>query len=567
MRDFAFTLVLTLLGGANVLAAPVEPQSTENLEDIYSSWINKIRPTHSRHNSSSHRTSVDAYPLSIRSHEADEHNVKTKTETQVITEDCSATDDMVQTTIVELVPSTRILEYTPSYTKTKTVVRTVLYDVTETASTKSTHKPKHTKHTWTETVTTPSSTTSKSKKHSKSSKTTVSPPPSSSAPSSRSSKKEVVVTTSEVIEVVTIGTSEVVETMTLTEGDSRLSTMTQTSSSTSSSSSQSWPSYLTILSKFPPIPLPTYSADAVVGDVEDMATSNASPLSTSLRTIHHYSTTMTRITPDALHYTTTPARLFVAETQGADDVAENLSARDDDDDPDHFYKKYRKPDKAMSKRMSRWSRHHSIQMEKQSSYKHKVWIKSLEKAVKAADKAMKTHKYDHDDRDEQVASVGMVARDTAMETPKPADVVITVTTTVLPIQNETYSISFRTVHASKTGSAKNATITSPSKTHSKVVSKSSSSKTSKTSSGSSSNTTSPPALEMDADAMTTSKYLFCTTPPCLGERQKPASTKTTFEAVASTIRELNSSAESQTDVPTYSHICIHPSTVMDNNGM
>lgn len=489
----------------------------------FSSWLSRLQPIHTKSNNSTHSTSHGPYPVSIRTHDADEQNVKTRTETRVITEDCSATDDMVRTTIVEMIPSTRVLEYTPSYRTTKTVIQTVLYDVTKTASSTRSRKP--TKHTLTETVSSPSSTTSKSsrkhtrsKKHTRSSNTTASPPPSSSVSSFGSSKSVVVVTTSEVVEVVTVGYTEVATTLTLSEGDSRLSSMTQTSSTGSSSATGSlnWPPYLTDLSKFSYPPLPTWSADAVVGEVKDMATSNPSPFSRFSRTIHHnatsktyspldllhHSTTSKTHTPvDVLHHTTTPAVLPAAETQGANDIVENLSARDDDDDPDHDYKKYRKPDKAMSKRMSRWSKHHSKLMRKQSSYKSEAWIKSYSKSIKSANKASKK-KHHHDDDDDQVASAGLPAREVSMAAPATTYVEVTVTTTVLPTQNGTYSISFRTVHASKTASVMDGVSTSKaskkhSKTHSKAFSKTSS-KAHKSSSKTLSKTASPTASEIDS---------------------------------------------------------------------
>lgn len=537
---------------------------------------------HTKSNNSTHSTSHGPHKVSIRTHEADEQDVKTKTETRIITEDCSATDDMVRTTIVEMVPSTRVLEYTPSYRTTKTIIQTVLYDVTKTASSSRSRKP--TKHTLTETVSSPSSTvtTKSSKKHTKSSKThtkhhssktTESAPPSSSASSSLSSKSVVVVTTSEVVEVVTVGYTEVTSTMTLTDGDSKLSSMTQTSSTGSSSAAGSlnWPPYLTDLSKFSDPPFPTWPADAVVGDMKGMATSNMSPSSTSLRTIHQNATSQTPSLVDIIshhtttsqsptrldiisHHTTTAAVLPTAETQAANDIVENLSARDDDDDPDHDYKKYRKPDKAMSKRMSRWSKHHSKLMRKQSSYSSEAWFKSYTKSIKSANKASrKKHHHDDDDEDDQVASAGLPAREVSMAAPAITNVEVTVTTTVLPTQNETYSISIRTVHASKTASVMDSVSTSKaskkhSKTHSKSHSKShskasskTSSKAHKSSSKTSSKTASPTALEMDIDGMATSTYPWptfiktCTGLKCHWGSVGPAPSKTTLEAEDATM--------------------------------
>ncbi|KAG9706036.1 hypothetical protein KCU73_g17823, partial [Aureobasidium melanogenum] len=208
--------------------------------------------------------------------------------------------------------------------------------------------------------------------------------------------------------------------------------------------------------------------------------------------------------------TTTAAVLPTAETQVANDIVENLSARDDDDDPDHDYKKYRKPDKAMSKRMSRWSKHHSKLMRKQSSYSSEAWFKSYTKSIKSANKASrKKHHHDDDDEDNQVASAGLPVREVSMAAPAITYVEVTVTTTVLPTQNETHSISIRTVHASKTASAMGVSTSKTFKTHSKSHTKASSktsSKAHKSSSKTSSKTASPTASEMDIDGMATSTY-------------------------------------------------------------
>lgn len=516
-----------------------------------SSWfskLDKIRPTHSKHHNSSHATSREHYSVSIRTHEAEEQDVKTKTKTQIITEDCSSTDEMERTTIVEMVPTTRVVEYVPSYIETATETITVLYDASKTASSTRSHKSKHTKHTWTEIVTTSSPTASKfsksskkhtRSKHTRSSKTTGSPSPSSSVSPTFSPKTEVVVTTSEVIEVVTVGYTEVTSTMTLTEGDSRLSSMSQTSSTGSSSAAYSIDR--PIAPSWWPI---TFSADVVNGDVNAISTPKASSMSTSFRTIYPNATFKAHTSPDVLSHTTTPAKLPTTKIQGSDDIVEGLSAREDDDDPDHFSKKYLKPDKAMSKRMSRWSEHHSILMEKQSSYKHEAWIRSYEKSIKSADKASKK-KHHHDD-DEHFASAGMFARDdAAMTAPASARAVVTVTTTILPTQNETYSISIRTIHANKTGGAKNATVSMPSQTHSKA-----SSKASRTSSGSSSKITSPSALEVNADAIITSEYPICMTPPCRRDIERIAPTKITLEVENASMSTMDSTSGSASTVST-----------------
>lgn len=481
MKDLFLILVLTLLGSMGVLAAPVEQYTKQNPKSLFSSWMSNVDQTHSKHHNSSRSTSQGSHQVSIRIHKADKDGVKTKTETQIITEDCSATDDGVRTTVVEMVPTTRVLVVTPSYIKTKTVVETVLYDVTKTASSTRSHRP--TKHTLTETVISSSPTTSKSSKkhtrskssktHTRSFKTTESAVPSSTASSSYSSKKEVVVTTSEVVEVVTVGYTEVSTTMTLTEGDSRLSSTTP-AASTKSTGSLHWPPYLTDPSKYTyktPEPQPT---DAVVGDLN-----NTSSFSISFRTIHHNKTSKSLTMPDPNWLITLPAALPAAQTPGANDIVDNLSARDDDDDPDHDYTKYLKPDKAMSKRMSRWSKHHSELMEKQSDYKQEARAKSRSLSAKSADKAhsksienaKKASKKHHDGDDDQVASVGLDAREVSIAGPATTYVEVTVTTTVLPTQNGTYSISYRTVHASRTGSADVISTSKVSKTHSKASSK------------------------------------------------------------------------------------------------
>ncbi|KAG9966354.1 hypothetical protein KCU61_g1145, partial [Aureobasidium melanogenum] len=553
MKDLGLILMLTLLGSMGVLAAPVEQYTQREPKSLLSSWLSRVHPIHTKHDNSSDSTSYGPFKVSIRTHEADVQNVKTKTETRIVTEDCSATDDMVRTTIVEMVPSTRVLEYTPSYRTTKTVIQTVLYDVTKTASSTRSHRP--TKHTLTETVISPSPTTSKSsrkhtrsKKHTRSSNTTVSPFPSSSVSPSSSSMSVVVVTTSEVVEVVTVGYTEVTSTMTLTEGDSRLSSTTQTSSTGSSSAANpfTYPILFTELPTLPSVQPGSRSADEIAGDVRDMATSDLSPIPTSFSTIHHNATSKTYPPVDVIsHYTTTPAEL-PAKTQGADDDVVNLSARDDDDDdPDHDYKKYRKPDKAMSKRMSRWSKHHSKSMEKQSSYKQEARAKSRSLSAKSADKASRK-KHHHDD-DDCVASAGLAVREVSMAAPATTYVEVTVTTTVLPTQNGTYSISFRTVHASKTASAMDGVSTSKaSKKHSKTRSKShskASSKTSskayKSSSKTSSETVSPTASGIDTDGMATSTYPWPKfTKTCTDMWCHWFPTKTTLEAEDATMSSM-----------------------------
>jgi hypothetical protein len=226
-----------------------------------------------------------SYSVSFRNHKSGEDDSKTKTVT--VTEDCTATDDFESSTSVVEVPSTQVTESLPTVTVTKKVTRV------EWVSTKSLHKPKHTKHHWTETETvetvaptTVESTEThtkhhkskhhkskhhKSKYHTKHSTeiietTEVIEPPSSALSVSETSsefeetplptsshsvtrtpslsvpqtssessvKEEVVVITTEEVKVVTTGYEEVVSTITLSGNDTRFSTLTKPTSTGSS---------------------------------------------------------------------------------------------------------------------------------------------------------------------------------------------------------------------------------------------------------------------------------------------------------------------------------------------
>jgi hypothetical protein len=267
MKGLVLRSVLALSGSMGVFAASVE-QSTNTSSVSLSQYIDRATTDSTQFHSEiwtplipipteiplpSNHSSL-SYSVSFREHKSGDDNVKTKTKT--ITEDYSATDDVERSTTVVMVPSTQVYEYHPTITKTITHVEVVM--------TKSLHKPKHTKHHWTETETeveteteiveSPSSTTlesskthtkhHKSKHHTESSKkhsseTVETPLPTSSVSvtqsSSESSVQEVVVVTTEDVQVVTTGYEEVVSTITLSEGDSRLSTLTKASPTGSSS--------------------------------------------------------------------------------------------------------------------------------------------------------------------------------------------------------------------------------------------------------------------------------------------------------------------------------------------
>jgi hypothetical protein len=278
MKGLGLTSVLALSGSIGVFAAPVE-QFTTTLSVSLSQYMNRATTDSTQFNSETwpplfpvptswpSPSNHSSYSVSFRKHKSGEENVKTKTKT--VTEDCSATDDVERSTTVVMVPSTQVIEYHPTVTETVTSVEVVI--------TKSLHKPKHTKHSWTETevetetetvetpppstetVESPPSTVSessktrtkhhkskhhKSKHHTKSSKvhsseTVETPLPTSSLSvtqtSSESSVQEVVVVTTEDVQVVTTGYEEVISTITLSEGDSRLSTLTKATPTGSSS--------------------------------------------------------------------------------------------------------------------------------------------------------------------------------------------------------------------------------------------------------------------------------------------------------------------------------------------
>lgn len=364
-------------------------------------------------------------------HKSGEDNFKTKTKT--VTEDCTAADDAESSTTVETVPSTKV-------PKTTTVTKIRIDLVT----TKSLHKPKHTKHHWTqtevetetETIESPTPTSSessethtkhhksKSKHHSKhhtkhnTTEIVETPVPtsveSSSQSSSDTSVQEVVVVTTEQVEVVTTGIEEVVSTITLSEDDSRLSTLT-TASSTESSTVAPWrtndpffPSPLTPM--FPPETmepyhpfmsphLPPFISTQLLYSFwpETEPTADDSTTRTGHKTkeppfINTVEPLSSSSTTDAEYPLITNApESLPTEIFGTDELVETLVVHDNGD-PDKKRDKYLKPDKAMSKRMSRWSKHHSHAEEKNWSRHLKHGIKSLEDRIEYDNKHSKKHK-------------------------------------------------------------------------------------------------------------------------------------------------------------------------------
>lgn len=363
-------------------------------------------------------------------HKSGEDKFKTKTKT--VTEDCTATDDAESSTTVETVSSTKV-------PKTTTVTKIRIDLVT----TKSLHKPKHTKHHWTETevetetetIESPTPTSSessethtkhhksKSKHHSKhhtkhnTTEIVETPVPtsveSSSQSSSDTSVQEVVVVTTEQVEVVTTGIEEVVSTITLSEGDSRLSTLT-TASSTESSDVAPWrtsepflPYYITPLfnpetpyrpwlsSHLPPflstqLPNSFWHGTESVTDDSTTRTGHKTKEPPSISTVETPSSSSTTDVEYHPHITNAP-EFPPTETFDADEPVETLVARDNGD-PDKKRDKYLKPDKAMSKRMSRWSKHHSYAEEKNWSRHLKHGVKSLEDRIEYDEKHSKKHK-------------------------------------------------------------------------------------------------------------------------------------------------------------------------------
>jgi hypothetical protein len=98
----------------------------------------------------------------------------------------------------------------------------------------------------------------------------------------------------------------------------------------------------------------------------------------------------TVIHPDHTITITTAPEFRTTEISSADEVAETLFARDNGD-PRKKYDKYRKPDKAMSKRMSRWSKHHSHAEEKNWSRHTKYQVKSLEEQMEYDESSWSKH--------------------------------------------------------------------------------------------------------------------------------------------------------------------------------
>jgi hypothetical protein len=353
-------------------------------------------------------------------HKSGEDKFKTKTKT--VTEDCTASDDVESSTAVETVSFTTV-------PKTTTVTKIRIDLVT----TKSLHKPKHTKHHWTETevetetetIESPTPTSSefpethtkhhksKSKHHSKhhtkhnTTEIVETPVPtsveSSSQSSSDTSMQEVVVVTTEQVEVVTTGIEEVVSTITLSEGDSRLSTLT-TASSTESSTVAPWrtndpfftPMFppLFVSPHLPPfistqLPNSFWSETESVTDDSTTRTGHKTKEPPSINTVGTPSSSST--TDVEYPLITTAPKFLPTEMFITDELVETLVARDNGD-PDKKRDKYLKPNKAMSKRMSRWSKHHSHAEEKNWSRHLKHGVKSLEDRIEYDNKHSKKHK-------------------------------------------------------------------------------------------------------------------------------------------------------------------------------
>lgn len=421
-------------------------------------------------------------------HHTSEHHKsgKTKTKTKTVTEDCDDDDNESITTSVEVSSSPVTITAPETVTMTVTII--------DFESTKSLYKPKHTKHTLTEseietvestspTVTESSETStkhhkskhhkskhSKSKhhkskhhksKHSSSETVEETPVPTSVQSSSQSlsqsasdtSKEEVVVVTTEEVEVVTTGVEEIVSTITLSEGDTTLSTLTQASSTesltvapwrTSSSLNPlidpTWPyriwptethSYaLSTETRSPFIPLtpkilltPTdwwFTSTKTESPAEETTPPTRSGHKTkeppsifsevygltsdsSKETLHlsiptegplqvRLNSTFIYSMEDPISTITTAPEYPPPVTWSAEDATETLVARDvAGGDPRKKHDKMLKPDKAMSKRMSRWSKHHSHLLEKSWSYHTKHELKSLEQQMEYDAKHSKKH--------------------------------------------------------------------------------------------------------------------------------------------------------------------------------
>lgn len=415
---------------------------------------------------------------------------KYKTKTKTVTEDCDDDDDESITTSVE-VSSTPVTITAPG-TVTKTVIRI------DFESTKSLHKPKHTKHHLTETevetetetiestsptVTESSEThtkhhkskhhkskTHKSKhhksKHSSSETVVETPVPTSVVSSSQSlsqsasdtSKEEVVVVTTEEVEVITTGVEEIVSTITVSEGDTRLSTLTKATPTESSTEilppfvpvtlpppepsttsdytkiwvpdteSYSHPWLTSTFSLFPPtLPETPFTSDwweaytHTETPAEETTTATRSghktkeppfifhktPRSSELYSEIYplssisseeipppWTTTSEFFQPsfppnlktsmgDPASTITTAPEFYSAETWSADSLVGILNARDSaGGDPRKKHDKMLKPDHAMSKRMSRWSKHHSHLLEKSWSQHTKAQVKSLQEQMR-----------------------------------------------------------------------------------------------------------------------------------------------------------------------------------------
>jgi hypothetical protein len=519
----------------------------------------------------SNHSSQVSYSVSFRDRKSGEDDSKTKTVT--VTEDCTATDDVESSTSIVEVPSTQVTESLPTVTVTKKITRV------EWVSTKSLHKPKHTKHHWTETevetevetetvapttiestethtkhhkskhhkskhhkskhhtkhhsseivettevIESPSSTLSVSETSSEFEETSL--PTSSHSITQTSSfsvpqtsaessvKEEVVVITTEEVKVVTTGYEEVVSTITLSEGDSRLSTLTKPTSTGSSSLIPStpipwfepdvtsdpgfnpflWPhgyptetssvpasslyshynphmtrhtrewfnppretpefgispphtstetsietSFQELVSpKFtfliPPAHGPPHQSEIWSSYFNPSVTTTAddseeTSMLTSLSlipvrgpTLNPSETSSTSVTAPADnttrtrsgHKTKEPPSIIPAETPSSssftdikftithgpdypvtetsiDNAIETLFASANNGDPQKKHDKYLKPDKAMSKRMSRWSKHYSHRMSKNWSHHTKYQVSSLAEQMEYDSKQSRKH--------------------------------------------------------------------------------------------------------------------------------------------------------------------------------
>ncbi|KAH0293947.1 hypothetical protein M436DRAFT_62348 [Aureobasidium namibiae CBS 147.97] len=469
MKVFGLTFVVALLGSTRVIAAPVDPPAeTQGLSNFISSVISQY-------------SRLGPYPTfnsSTIAHHTSKHHKsgkgKYKTKTVTVTEDCDDNDDDESfTTSVEISESTPVT-VTAQPTVTKTVIRI------DFETTKSLHKPKHTKHhlteteveTETETIESASPTVTesskthtkhhkskhtkskhhKSKHHTKhsSSETVVETPvptlvqsssQSLSQSASDTSKEEVVVVTTEEVEVITTGVEEIVSTITLSEGETRLSTLSKASPTSSSTVTTSdfekfYPFLTSDLPRptetpefnplFDPPRTPTFPSElfpypTTQSSEDDTTTHTRSGHKTKeppsiFSEVYPFTSVLSKMTPpssisseeafqpsftpdfvytmvDPISTITTAPEFPLPATWSADDATETLVARDSAGDPKKKHDKMVRPDKAISKRMSRWSKHHSKLLEKSWSAHTKYMVKSLEQQMEYdAKHSKKDHK-------------------------------------------------------------------------------------------------------------------------------------------------------------------------------